>query len=52
MLDDAIPAAKPKLLDQVRNAIRRKHHSLRTEETYVALYPLQRQAAPGRAWGA
>ena len=35
MPDDAIPAAKPKLLDQVRNAIRRKHYSLRTEEIYV-----------------
>ncbi len=27
--------ARPKLLDQVRNAIRRKHYSLRTEDTYV-----------------
>ena len=25
----------PKLLDQVRNRIRRKHYSLRTEDTYV-----------------
>jgi integrase-like protein len=35
MPDDPKPAAKPKLLDQVRNAIRRKHYSLRREETYV-----------------
>jgi hypothetical protein len=27
--------AKPKLLDQVRSAIRVKHYSYRTEETYV-----------------
>ncbi len=26
---------KPKLLDQVREAIRTKHYSLRTEEVYV-----------------
>jgi hypothetical protein len=26
---------QPKLLDQVRDAIRRKHYSIRTEETYV-----------------
>lgn len=25
-----------KLLDRVREAIRRKHYSIRTEETYVA----------------
>ncbi len=30
----ALPTS-PKLLDQVRNAIRRKHYSLRTEDTYV-----------------
>ena len=28
-------AAKPKLLDQVRTSIRRKHYSIRTEEAYV-----------------
>jgi hypothetical protein len=27
--------SKPKLLDQVRAVIRRKHYSLRTEEAYV-----------------
>ena len=27
--------ARPKLLEQVRDAIRRKHYSLRTEEIYV-----------------
>lgn len=27
--------ARPKLLDQVREAIRRRHYSYRTEETYV-----------------
>ena len=32
---DRAAAARPKLLDQVRNAIRRKHYSLRTEDTYV-----------------
>lgn len=26
---------RPKLLDQVRDAVRRKHYSYRTEETYV-----------------
>ncbi|SMF95696.1 integron integrase [Methylomagnum ishizawai] len=30
-----LPAAKPKLLDQVRNAIRLRHYSLRTERAYV-----------------
>jgi hypothetical protein len=29
------PANKPKLLDQVRNAIRRRHFSIRTEEAYT-----------------
>ena len=29
------PGAKPKLLDQVRDKIRVKHYSLRTEQTYV-----------------
>ncbi|OGA70059.1 MAG: integrase [Betaproteobacteria bacterium RIFCSPLOWO2_12_FULL_68_20] len=29
------PAARPRLLDQVRDAIRRRHYSYRTEETYV-----------------
>ncbi|MGE5525494.1 MAG: integron integrase [Rhodospirillaceae bacterium] len=28
-------ASKPRLLDQVRDAVRRKHYSFRTEETYV-----------------
>jgi len=28
-------ADKPKLLDQVRDVIRRKHFSIRTEQTYV-----------------
>ena len=28
-------AAAPKLLDQVRDAIRRKHYSIRTEESYI-----------------
>ena len=31
-----MPAHTPKLLDQVRQALRRKHYSLRTEEAYVA----------------
>lgn len=31
----AAQEAKPKLLDQVRQTIRRKHYSLRTEQTYV-----------------
>ena len=30
------PAAKPKLLDELRDAIRARHYSLRTEETHVA----------------
>jgi integrase len=29
------PQNKPKLLDEVRNVIRRKHFSIRTEQTYV-----------------
>ena len=32
---NAIPAKAPRLLDQVRDAIRRRHYSPRTEETYV-----------------
>lgn len=31
----ASPAQGPRLLDQVRNAIRRKHYSYRTEEAYI-----------------
>jgi hypothetical protein len=31
----AIPPSKPKLLDQVRDVIRRKHYSFRTEQTYL-----------------
>ena len=27
--------AQPRLLDQVRNAIRRRHYSYRTEQAYV-----------------
>ena len=44
-------ATKPKLLDQVREAIRARHYSLRTEEAYVAwirrfiLFHHQRQPA-------
>jgi hypothetical protein len=32
-----VPSAghKPKLLDQVRDVIRRKHYSIRTEQAYV-----------------
>jgi hypothetical protein len=30
-----LEARKPKLLDQVRDAIRTRHYSLRTEDTYV-----------------
>ncbi len=29
------PATAPRLLDQVRDAIRRRHYSLRTEQSYV-----------------
>jgi integron integrase len=32
----ALPAGKPKLLDQVRQLLRVRHDSLRTEEAYVA----------------
>jgi site-specific recombinase XerD len=28
-------ALKPRLLDQVRNCIRRRHYSIRTEQTYI-----------------
>ena len=31
----AHPPSKPKLLDQVRDVIRRKHYSFRTEQTYL-----------------
>jgi integron integrase len=31
----AIATVPPRLLDQVRNAIRRRHYSYRTEETYI-----------------
>jgi len=30
-----IPPGKPKLLDQVRDVIRRKHYSFRTEQIYL-----------------
>jgi hypothetical protein len=35
MLDVAAVGHKPKLLDQVRNIIRRKHYRIRTEQAYV-----------------
>jgi len=34
-LPAAAPSNKPKLLDQVRDVIRRKHFSIRTEQSYV-----------------
>ena len=34
MLEPGSPRNKPKLLDQVREAIRRKHYSIRTEQAY------------------
>lgn len=37
-MSDAVPdtaPARPRLLDEVRDAIRRRHYSLRTEHTYV-----------------
>jgi hypothetical protein len=34
-LPDANGQNKPKLLDQVRDVIRRKHYSIRTERTYI-----------------
>lgn len=33
--EHTIPNPKAKLLDQVRDVLRLKHYSLRTEETYV-----------------
>ncbi len=38
ILSGAEPARPPKLLEQVRDAIRRKHYSLRTEDTYVQFH--------------
>src|SRR4029077_1430421 len=35
ILSPAQTADKPKLLDQVRDVIRRKHFSIRTEQTYI-----------------
>ena len=35
MVAAAAAANKPKLLDQVRNVIRRKHYSIRTEQAYI-----------------
>jgi integrase len=32
---EAVAAARPRLLDSLREAIRRRHYSYRTEETYV-----------------
>ena len=32
---EAVPPAKPRLLDQVRQAIRSRHYSPRTEKAYV-----------------
>lgn len=34
-LSATAPQNKPKLLDQVRDVIRRKHFSIRTEQSYV-----------------
>jgi Phage integrase, N-terminal SAM-like domain len=34
-LPAGIPRSNPKLLDQVRDVIRRKHYSIRTEQTYT-----------------
>jgi integron integrase len=31
----AVPPAKPRLLDRVREVLRRKHYSIRTEEAYI-----------------
>jgi hypothetical protein len=30
-----LPGGKPKLLEQVRDTLRRKHYSFRTEQTYL-----------------
>jgi len=35
ILSDVVTPGKPKLLEQVRNAIRTKHYSIRTEQAYV-----------------
>ena len=39
-MDESVPvppaSGKPKLLDQVRDFLRLKHYSLRTEESYLA----------------
>ena len=41
---------KPRLLDQVRDALRVRHYSLRTETSYLqydqVFYPVSRQASP------
>ena len=34
-IPEAVEPDKPKLLERVRDAIRRKHFSLRTEQVYV-----------------
>src|SRR5450755_4344451 len=34
-IQTGISPGKPKLLEQVRNVIRRKHYSFRTEQTYI-----------------
>ncbi len=39
---------KPKLLDQVRDAIRTKHYSLKTEEAYMLL--IRRSSLFRKAW--
>jgi len=35
MSDQELPRPAPRLLDQVREALRRRHYSIRTEESYV-----------------
>jgi len=40
-----VPIAKPKLLDQLREALRSRHYSHRTEQTYCSLHP---RPQPGR----
>jgi hypothetical protein len=34
-LEKAPATGKPKLLEQVRDVVRRKHYSIRTEQAYI-----------------
>jgi len=49
LYDDAPAPPKAKLLDQLREALRSRHYSRRTEQTYIILHPCPQPWADRRA---